>query len=80
LRKELTVCGTWNSRYRGRSASDWTAALDLMADGLRPTQFVTRSVGLAGVPELLSTLHAEKADPAAPSELKALVRIALDPS
>lgn len=72
LRKELTLCGTWNSRYRGQRPSDWTVALELMAGGLRPSAFVTASVGLDGVPALLERLQALKRG-AGPSELKALV-------
>jgi len=72
LRKELTVCGTWNSRYRGREPSDWTIALDLMAGGVRPSAFVTAAVGLEGTPRLLKRLHALK-EGGGPSELKALI-------
>jgi len=78
LRKELTLRGSWNSRYRGRAPSDWTVALQLMADGLRPTDFVTTTSDLAGLPGLLADLQARKLDPDVPSELKALVRIDAD--
>ena len=32
LRKQLTVCGTWNSSYNSR-INDWSAALEAMASG-----------------------------------------------
>lgn len=75
LRKELTLRGSWNSRYRGAAPSDWTVALQLMADGLRPTDFVTATTDLRGLPGLLAELQAKRLDPAVPSELKALVHI-----
>lgn len=33
LRKQLTVCGTWNSAYAGRDASDWTEAVKALKEG-----------------------------------------------
>jgi len=76
LRKELNLCGTWNSRYRGAAPSDWTAALAHMAGGLRPSGFVTSRVDLDGLPGLLGRLHAHKQGDASFPDLKSLVRIA----
>ena len=73
LRKELAVRGTWNSRYRGRAESDWTAALGLMREGVRPSALVTRRVDLDGVGPLLGRLHEHKAGRVHAPELKALV-------
>lgn len=33
LRKQLTIRGTWNSKYDGKVASDWTEAIDAISDG-----------------------------------------------
>lgn len=55
LRRELTVVGTWNSSYQGAAPSDWTASLQLMSRGLRPSRLVSHRIALE---ELAPTLVA----------------------
>lgn len=60
LRKEITIIGTWNSSYAGRSPSDWTQVMDLLIKGLRPSRYVTDFVQLEGVAEALRSLNEHK--------------------
>lgn len=53
LRREITIVGTWNSSFQGQDPSDWTLTLNLMAEGLRPSRFVSHRVDLNGVAESL---------------------------
>ena len=73
LRKELTILGTWNSSYDGRRPSDWTRALDLMAQGFQPSTLVTDIVDLDALPMVLERLHAHKQRTERHKILKAIV-------
>ena len=70
LRKELTVAGTWNSRW----PHDWAEALQAMQRGLKPSTFVTEEVDLDGVGALIGAYQARKAAGASTASIKGLVR------
>jgi len=74
LRKELHIQGSWNSSYLGEVKSDWTRALDFMRDGFNPSRFVSQTVDLDGLPEMLRQLHTEKAERGRESTIKVLVK------
>ncbi len=40
LRKQLTLRGSWNSSYRGGEPSDWTEAVQALADGDMPVEWL----------------------------------------
>lgn len=60
LRKEIEIVGTWNSSYVGDQPSDWTKAIDLMAQGWRPSALVNRTGGLDELPGILEALANHK--------------------
>lgn len=50
LRKELTVCGTWNSSFSDLPRNEWRLALDFMATGrLNVKPLITHRVSLEGL-------------------------------
>lgn len=58
LRRELTVCGTWNSDFRGTADDDWHTALDMTASGkLDLEPLISHRVGLDELPELLARMR-----------------------
>lgn len=73
LRKEIEIVGTWNSSYRGEQPSDWTKALEAMAQGWRPSALVNCSLTLAELPDTLAALADHKSRRREFSILKALV-------
>lgn len=69
LRKEITVAGTWNSRWPG----DWSGALGMMSRGLRPSVFVTETVDLDGLPALITQYWMRKQGRTSTASIKGLV-------
>ena len=61
LRKELNLVGSWNSIYRPGKRDDWSAALQLIRGGLRPSELVTNWTQLERAPELLQQVANHKA-------------------
>lgn len=60
LRKQLTICGTWNSSYNSR-VNDWTAALEAMASGaLRAKPLITHRYPLDKVRDAFDMMGARK--------------------
>lgn len=53
LRKEIRLQGSWNSAFRHHPDDDWSQVLELMRHGLRPSQFVSHTFGLEGIPKFL---------------------------
>lgn len=60
LRKELQIMGTWNSSFKSCEADDWGDALDLMRNGIRPSDLVTHWATLENVAEYIAKMHAHK--------------------
>jgi L-iditol 2-dehydrogenase len=60
LRKELTILGTWNSTYKGANQCDWEKTLNLISQGLHPSELVTEKINLEGVDKTLSKLYEHK--------------------
>jgi L-iditol 2-dehydrogenase len=73
LRKEISILGTWNSSYAGREPSDWTQALELMANGLRPTRYVSDFICLRDVPDILLRLNERKTNKIKNNITKAII-------
>jgi len=54
LRRELKVCGTWNSSYTGLPRNEWQLALDHMASGQLPVKpLITQRVSLEDLGDAL---------------------------
>lgn len=70
LRRELTLRGTWNSRW----PTDWTRAMALLQAGLRPSVLVDRRVDFPGVIGVLDEIGRRRATADGPSIRKAIVR------
>lgn len=73
LRKEITIIGTWNSGYDGRSPSDWTQVLELMVKGLKPSRYVSDLIRLEEVADVLCRLNERKTGMGRNSIIKAVI-------
>ena len=60
LRKELTINGSWNSHFKSNLFDDWNSTLNLMANGFRPSKFISHKIKLEELPEILSRMHSHK--------------------
>jgi L-iditol 2-dehydrogenase len=60
LRKELTILGTWNSIYKGEEGCDWEKTLNLISNGLRPSELVSSRISLEEIDGILAKLYAHK--------------------
>lgn len=60
LRREITILGTWNSVFKGKSEDDWIESLEYIKKGIRPSQLVTHLIHLDKVPEALTRMFAHK--------------------
>ena len=60
LRKELSIIGTWNSRYRPNKSDDMGKALKMIQDGFKPSSLVTHVVSLDEIPSMLKKLYQHK--------------------
>jgi threonine dehydrogenase-like Zn-dependent dehydrogenase len=60
LRKEIEIVGTWNSIYKGIETCDWARALDLIANGLRPSELVSSKINLSEINSTISKLYNHK--------------------
>ena len=60
LRKELTILGTWNSIYKGEKGCDWEKTLNLISNGLRPSDLVSSRISLEEIDGTLGKLYAHK--------------------
>lgn len=60
LRRELTLCGTWNSSYNDR-INDWRAVADVMAKGEFPfRELITHRYPLSGVNDAFAMMSGKK--------------------
>lgn len=58
LRKQLHLCGTWNSRYDGLAPSDWTLVGQAAAEGRLPTAcMITHRFSQEHLPEALELVR-----------------------
>jgi len=73
LRKELTILGVWNSIYKGDGVCDWSKAIDLIHNGLRPSELVTLRIGFDELNETLGKLYAHKTRKSVFNTIKVLV-------
>ena len=73
LRKEVRVQGSWNSAFRQDPDDDWSHVLNLMQQGLKPSQFVSHEFGLEGVPHFLRSCWDHKSGVGLFSHIKGLV-------
>jgi L-iditol 2-dehydrogenase len=60
LRKELTILGTWNSVYKGEKSCDWDKTLNLISNGLKPSELITSRISLDEIDNTLGKLYAHK--------------------
>jgi L-iditol 2-dehydrogenase len=60
LRKELTINGSWNSHFKADLVDDWASTLKLMANGFRPSKFISHKIKLDELPEILSRMYLHK--------------------
>ena len=60
LRKELRITGTWNSIYKGEKVCDWSESIDMIKEGLMPSELVSLEIGLEHVATALEKLHSHK--------------------
>lgn len=63
VRREITIKGTWNSDYKCLENDDWLATFSLFLKGFRPSNYVTNTIDLEQIPDILQRrkLHAEGA-------------------
>lgn len=60
LRRELNVCGTWNSSYN-KVVNDWTATVAAMADGsINYADLITHRYALSQCNEALEMMRDKK--------------------
>lgn len=60
LRKELAIVGTWNSIYKGEDICDWSESLDMIQQGLKPSDLISLRIGLDDIGPVLNKLHSHK--------------------
>ena len=60
LRKELNILGTWNSVYKGKKGCDWEKTLNLISNGLKPSELVSLRISLQEIDGILAKLYAHK--------------------
>jgi len=60
LRKELSILGTWNSTYRPQKPDDWKESLEIIKNGVRPSELVTHWISLDELPDTLKKLDDHK--------------------
>ncbi len=80
LRKELTIKGSWNSTFDKSSANEWSEALDYFKKGLSPSKFVTHTIGLNQVDDVIQSFYKHKQRIDRFEAIKALVKINNDNS
>jgi len=72
LRKEVRIQGSWNSAFRHDPDDDWSHVLNLMQQGLKPSQYVSHEFGLEGVPDFLKNCWGHKSGAGGFSHIKGL--------
>jgi len=60
LRKELSILGTWNSKYRFQKPDDWNQSIELIQNGIRPSELITHRITLDELPNTLKNLYYHK--------------------
>jgi threonine dehydrogenase-like Zn-dependent dehydrogenase len=60
LRKELAICGSWNSSYSPKGMSDWKETIELIKRGFSPSDFITHYVSLEEIPDILNQFQDHK--------------------
>jgi L-iditol 2-dehydrogenase len=73
LRKELTILGTWNSIFKGKYSCDWEKAIELIANGLKPSELVTSRISLDEIDKTLEKLYEHKSRKSFFKSIKILV-------
>ena len=73
LRKELSIIGTWNSTYRPQKPDDWKKSLELIQNGVRPSELVTHWISLDELPDTLKRLYDHKRREKAFNSVKVMV-------
>ena len=73
LRKELTLLGSWNSTFRHDSNDDWSMALEMMKNGLHPSQLVSHHLTLPNIDSFLKKCWYHKTGVKSFPHLKGLV-------
>lgn len=74
LRKELQLVGTWNSTYIPKVSDDWKEAINLIRDGVKPSNLITQWITLDEVPETLKKLSLHKRRIQQFASIKAMVK------
>ena len=73
LRKELSIIGTWNSTYRPQKPDDWKKSLELIQNGVRPSELVTHWISLDELPDTLKKLYDHKRREKAFNSVKVMI-------
>ena len=60
LRKELSILGTWNSKYKSQKPDDWKQSINLIQSGIRPSELITHRITLDDLPNTLKDLYYHK--------------------
>ncbi len=60
LRKELKIYGTWNSVYKNKYCDDWVESLELMQNGIKPSDLISHVIKLEELPAILFKMYKHK--------------------
>lgn len=62
LRKELNICGIWNSYYKGIDIDEWEYSVEAIAKGkMQVVDLITHKVSLEDLPNLCDDIYNKKA-------------------
>lgn len=75
VRREITLKGTWNSDYKCKDNDDWLAIFSLFLEGLNPSKYVSHTVDLEHIPDILKNRYLHKSGSADNSILKAVCKV-----
>lgn len=74
LRKELIIAGSWNSSFAPSGPSDWRETINIIENGLNPSEFVSHFISLEDVPSILSKLNDHKSRVKKFNAFKAMIK------
>jgi len=57
LRKELRLCGVWNSNYKNPNQNDWSEVIKFIKKGFRPSKFISHKIKLDKIPLFIKKIH-----------------------
>lgn len=74
LRKELNISGSWNSTFKSTDNDDWLESLELIRQGLKPSDLVTNWTSAEAAPAVLAAMARHKARTEVFNHVKSVIK------